>query len=499
MISPFALLGLDGDADEAQVKRAYAKQLRATRPDDDPASFQRLNEAYQAALHFCRLRADLAGSPEVLDPLNAESEAEVGPASVGPRDVPSQSQVQPAPLAAGAPTQVPAAPPLIHEDPADTLDTILRTLPSLQAPTSWLRTYEPLYSLAHQRAVARLLVSRLETDDTITLPNHCLDALFAFFDIRQGMHFQQKIEARNAIRRGNTTAFGEHNPLLIQQFKRKLGPRSLLLACVPCIPERATRLGMRLQHGLGYWPAELDAAQMRLFTSLARPDYWGVWRWATVALAALTMGLAWGAPLALLSLGDTSWQLYLLVPAVTTGALLAWHGYGWLQYLIRRGQESNRWFLSQLPASLALVSLLLGPSMARASQLHGSGLTGNVAAPLVAAISITAALLVWRLKFTAVRFVLGGFMIHSGLHLDGYILSPYVFGPAMGPLGLLLFDALYARTQRIPLVAASGNRLTQAASYVALLCGFGAVAGSYKVFLGALMIGSIAILVSRQR
>lgn len=34
-MSPFAALGLDEDADERAVKRAYATRLRSTRPDDE--------------------------------------------------------------------------------------------------------------------------------------------------------------------------------------------------------------------------------------------------------------------------------------------------------------------------------------------------------------------------------------------------------------------------------------------------------------------------------
>lgn len=43
-------LGLDAGADERAVKRAYAKQLRNTRPDEDPEGFQQLHEAYKDAL-----------------------------------------------------------------------------------------------------------------------------------------------------------------------------------------------------------------------------------------------------------------------------------------------------------------------------------------------------------------------------------------------------------------------------------------------------------------
>ncbi|WMJ71011.1 molecular chaperone DnaJ [Stenotrophomonas sp. 24(2023)] len=46
------VLELGQDADERSIKRAYAKRLRVTRPDDDPVAFQQLHEAYQAALSW---------------------------------------------------------------------------------------------------------------------------------------------------------------------------------------------------------------------------------------------------------------------------------------------------------------------------------------------------------------------------------------------------------------------------------------------------------------
>ena len=44
------ILGLAPDADSRTIKRHYAALLKKTRPDDDPQGFQRLREAYEAAL-----------------------------------------------------------------------------------------------------------------------------------------------------------------------------------------------------------------------------------------------------------------------------------------------------------------------------------------------------------------------------------------------------------------------------------------------------------------
>ncbi|MGO4780536.1 J domain-containing protein, partial [Lysobacter sp. 2RAB21] len=51
-MSPFARLGLSEDADQAQIKRAYARELRLARPDEDPQAFQQLHEAYLRCLEL---------------------------------------------------------------------------------------------------------------------------------------------------------------------------------------------------------------------------------------------------------------------------------------------------------------------------------------------------------------------------------------------------------------------------------------------------------------
>ncbi len=44
------ILGIEPTNDERAIKRAYAKQLKTTRPDDDAAAYQRLREAFDYAL-----------------------------------------------------------------------------------------------------------------------------------------------------------------------------------------------------------------------------------------------------------------------------------------------------------------------------------------------------------------------------------------------------------------------------------------------------------------
>lgn len=62
-MTPFERLGLDTGADEAQIRRAYARELRKTRPDEDPIAFQQLNEAYRQCLDYVAWR-DSGGEDE---------------------------------------------------------------------------------------------------------------------------------------------------------------------------------------------------------------------------------------------------------------------------------------------------------------------------------------------------------------------------------------------------------------------------------------------------
>lgn len=87
---PWSELGLPGPADLPAVRHAYAQRLKTTHPEEDPAGFQRLHDAYRFA---CRLARQAGTAPPVPEDaqtapeeewdagLDQEEESENGPES----------------------------------------------------------------------------------------------------------------------------------------------------------------------------------------------------------------------------------------------------------------------------------------------------------------------------------------------------------------------------------------------------------------------------------
>ena len=60
-------LGIEKTDDERAIKRAYAKQLKAIRPDEDPAAFQALREARDEAIYLAQFDFDYEWDEEIDD------------------------------------------------------------------------------------------------------------------------------------------------------------------------------------------------------------------------------------------------------------------------------------------------------------------------------------------------------------------------------------------------------------------------------------------------
>ncbi len=72
-MSHWQLLGLECDADERAIKRAYARLLKIHRPDEDAEAFQQLREAYESALDESRWRAQWEADEDDYEVVTTES------------------------------------------------------------------------------------------------------------------------------------------------------------------------------------------------------------------------------------------------------------------------------------------------------------------------------------------------------------------------------------------------------------------------------------------
>lgn len=166
------VLELDEDADEHAIKRAYAKRLRVTRPDDDPVAFQQLHEAYQAALAWVQQR------PASLDA-----------AGGGRPHIPSTPVPVPVP-ADSAPAV--ATPPLRQiVDVADSARRVLAQAGQLQpdALRDWLAQQPELWSLYSKPAVGEAVLDLL-CSHLPSLPMAASEVLvetFGWHDLHSGI------------------------------------------------------------------------------------------------------------------------------------------------------------------------------------------------------------------------------------------------------------------------------------------------------------------------
>lgn len=164
----FEQLGLALDADEKAIKRAYAQRLKTCRPDDDPAGFQRLNDAYQRALQWCHSHAPAAATVSISAAHDASPVPEIAAQAL---------RVHVPPPAQGIPTR-------------SSTETFLRQLASLAvrgdagALRAWLENHPDLWSLQLKQQLGTTLLRNL-AQQPIPMPATCFDTLLAYFELDQ--------------------------------------------------------------------------------------------------------------------------------------------------------------------------------------------------------------------------------------------------------------------------------------------------------------------------
>lgn len=199
-------LGLRPDADERDVKRAYARLLKETRPAEDPEGFQQLREAYEAALAQAarpeQALADEGGAPAPLDALPADPVAGPAPdAAPATRAEPEPPAVDPQPwtppaatarvAAVDEPVPMPPAEPEPESErvtmtPVQIAHMLLEQAATLPTPAvrQWLADQPFLWQLDLKHAVADVLPWVLNEFEEPLFADS-LDALWAFFDLDQ--------------------------------------------------------------------------------------------------------------------------------------------------------------------------------------------------------------------------------------------------------------------------------------------------------------------------
>jgi len=196
--SPLDWFGLPPQADEREIKRAYAKRLKAVRPDVDPAGFQELHEMYRRALAWRAHAATvvMATADEDEDtgqPEDAEETAARAPVAETPAPAPA-----PDPHGAWHPPrfeQPPAgpAPAPPRFDLQAFIEAYMKVAPLGQSGQlkSWLHEQPALWSLQTKQNAGRALIQRL-LGEVPPIDAASMDATLDFFDLD---HTQSGIDA----------------------------------------------------------------------------------------------------------------------------------------------------------------------------------------------------------------------------------------------------------------------------------------------------------------
>lgn len=111
-MDPWRVLGLEATEDTRAVKRAYARLLKSTRPDEHPQQFQALHAAYKRALGLAeqRARAAAAGDTELETETGKRTEKAFTATAAGTQPLPPETPEWAAPVVPDGPPAAPVEP-----------------------------------------------------------------------------------------------------------------------------------------------------------------------------------------------------------------------------------------------------------------------------------------------------------------------------------------------------------------------------------------------------
>ncbi len=87
------ILEIKRTSDKKQVKRAYAKLLKYHKPEHDPDGYQRLRDAFDQAIQYCKQNSDGSGGARSSVPLNSDSYQNLGDDELGLAHTSNQASI----------------------------------------------------------------------------------------------------------------------------------------------------------------------------------------------------------------------------------------------------------------------------------------------------------------------------------------------------------------------------------------------------------------------
>ncbi|TBR39816.1 MULTISPECIES: J domain-containing protein [Dyella] len=253
-MSIYKILGIEPDADERAIKRAYAQRMRSCRPDEDPEGFQRLNQAYKQALKASarqpsgaagatsppptQLSVDLATSEHASNPPSHLSER--------PRHKPRSSTRTPKSTLLSPAKLLPLVLDVAAEGNADGL-------------LAWLKQREELWSIEAKAQVGKLLMKQFNKSPP--MPSSCFETLLAFFDLDLIRGFDNPYVIDDQRTRG-IMAWE-----LLPAQSRELARHTRIFGKRQPEPKLAQRIVQRLSGSFRFWP------MLWLLVPRGRPDH----------------------------------------------------------------------------------------------------------------------------------------------------------------------------------------------------------------------------------
>ncbi|MGN6322214.1 MAG: J domain-containing protein [Dyella sp.] len=251
----FELLGLRPDAEAADVKRAYARLLRTTRPDEDAEAFQRLHAAYKTALAHANRKA--AASPA---------------ASIS---APHTEAARPSPALTAAPATPPSTPahapnvsvPVVAMGPLT--GAVIQAAVDAQngnALLRWLQSRAEFWSIQVKSQAAQVVLQRLFQQPQ-AISAECMDTLLQFFDLNHVLSGVNPVALQNLRMRQRT--LWELVPQNHHELARRAGlmrngrPDVLLLRKNLALLERTL-------HWIGATRAAMQSDRARSLANLVR-------------------------------------------------------------------------------------------------------------------------------------------------------------------------------------------------------------------------------------